>query len=133
MSATHTSSPGQGPRFECQVRTAFVPERSTTPEGPYAFSYTITIRNTGDAAGQLVARRWLISEAGRVVKEVRGLAVVGHQPLLQPGEHFEYTSWVQIDTPTGRMEGTFYCMSEDAYPFEVAVPAFDLIYPGLLH
>ena len=95
--------------------------------------YTIVITNTGDTTAQWISRTWHINDANGVHEKVRGLGVVGHQPLIQPGEQFEYTSWVQIDTPTGRMEGTFYCMSEDAFPFETPVPAFDLIFPGLLH
>ena len=66
-------------------------------------------------------------------EEVRGLAVVGHQPLLKPGETFEYTSWTRIDTPHGSMRGTYFCMTEDARPFEAPVPEFQLVFPGLLH
>jgi len=64
---------------------------------------------------------------------VRGLAVVGHQPVLKPGEHFEYTSWTRLDTSHGTMRGTFFCMTEDAHAFEAAVPEFALVYPGALH
>jgi ApaG protein len=64
---------------------------------------------------------------------VRGLAVVGHQPLLKPGEQFEYTSWTRIATPHGQMRGTFFCMTEDATPFETVVLPFELVFPGLLH
>ncbi len=64
---------------------------------------------------------------------MRGLAVVGQQPVLKPGEHFEYTSWTRIDTPHGTMRGTFFCMTEDAHPFEADIPAFELVFPGLLH
>ena len=62
----------------------------------------------------------------------RGLAVVGHQPLLEPGEQFEYTSWARIATPHGSMRGVFFCMTQDARPFEAEVPEFQLVYPGLL-
>jgi len=64
---------------------------------------------------------------------VRGLAVVGQQPLLQPGEQFEYTSWTRIGAPRGSMRGTYFCMTEDAQPFEAPVPEFQLVFPGLLH
>jgi ApaG protein len=87
----------------------------------------------GDQAGQVIARQWLISEADGRTQEVRGLAVVGHQPLLQPGEQFEYSSWVQVETPVASMRGTYFCMSDDAHPFEADIPAFDLVYPGMLH
>ncbi|MFO1294268.1 MAG: Co2+/Mg2+ efflux protein ApaG [Rubrivivax sp.] len=121
------------PEFSCQVRVEFLPERSRHPEGPYAFAYTVTVKNSGDIAAQLVARHWVITDAEGRVEEVRGLAVVGHQPLLAPGEEFEYTSWTRLDTPYGRMRGTYLCMSEDARPFEAVVPEFELVFPGLLH
>ena len=65
--------------------------------------------------------------------EVRGLAVVGHQPLLKPGESFEYTSWTRIATPHGAMQGTFFCMTEDAHPFDAPIEPFTLARPGALH
>ena len=67
------------------------------------------------------------------MEEVRGLAVVGHQPLLKPGESFEYTSWTRLATPHGTMQGTFFCMTEDAYPFDAPVEAFTLARAGALH
>lgn len=121
------------PEFQCDVRVQYLPEQSQPPDGPYAFAYTVTIRNTGDVTGQLVARHWTITDAHGHGEEVRGLAVVGHQPVLKPGEQFEYTSWTRIATPHGQMSGTYYCMTEDAHPFEAAVPAFQLVFPGLLH
>ncbi len=120
-------------RFECSVRVQYLPERSEPPDGPYAFAYTVTVKNSGDIAAQLVARHWVITDAEGRVEEVRGLAVVGHQPLLAPGEAFEYTSWTRIATPHGRMQGTYFCMTEDAHPFEAPVPAFELVSPSLLH
>jgi len=121
------------PEFSCTVQVQFLPEHSEDPDGPYAFAYTVTIRNTGDVTAQLVARRWLVSDAEGQVQDVRGLAVVGRQPLLKPGESFEYTSWTRIATPHGSMQGTFYCMTEDAEAFEAPVAAFALSQPGLLH
>ena len=94
---------------------------------------TITVRNTGDVTAQLVARRWLVSDALGNVEEVRGLAVVGHQPVLKPGESFEYTSWTRLPTPQGSMEGTFFCMTEDAHSFETPVPTFALVRSQALH
>jgi ApaG protein len=120
-------------KFDCSVRVQYLPDQSRPPEGPFAFSYTVTIRNTGEVTAQLVARHWVVTDADGHVENVRGLAVVGHQPLLKPGEEFEYTSWTRIATPQGSMEGTFFCMTEDAYPFDAPVPAFDLVFPGLLH
>jgi len=122
-----------GPEFTCSVSVQYLAEQSSPPDGPFAFAYTVNIRNSGDVAAQLVARRWLVSDADGHVEEVRGLAVVGHQPLLKPGETFEYTSWTRIATAHGQMRGTFFCMSEDARAFDAAVPEFELVFPGLLH
>jgi ApaG protein len=121
------------PEFSTQVQVNYLSEQSSPPDGPFGFAYTVTITNTGDVAAQLVARRWLISDAHGREEEVRGLAVVGHQPLLKPGESFEYTSWVPLRTPMGTMRGTFYCMTEDAQAFEASVETFTLAQPGALH
>ena len=121
------------PELTCQVRVQYLPEQSQPPEGPFAFAYTVTIRNTGDITAQLVARHWIVTNAQGDREDVRGLAVVGHQPLLKPGESFEYSSWTRIDTPVGQMRGTFFCMTEEAHPFEANVAEFALVYPGALH
>ncbi|MFY8082375.1 MAG: Co2+/Mg2+ efflux protein ApaG [Rubrivivax sp.] len=121
------------PEFSSSVRVQYLPDRSQPPEGPFAFAYTVTIRNTGDCTAQLVARQWLVTDAHGHTQEVRGLAVVGQQPVLQPGEVFEYSSWTQLPTPQGSMRGTFFCMTEDARAFESPVVAFDLVSPGSLH
>lgn len=111
----------------------YIAEQSHPPDGPFAFAYTVTIRNTGDITAQLVARHWIVTDADGNGEDVRGLAVVGHQPLLKPGENFEYTSGTRIPTPHGSMKGTFFCMTEDAHPFEAAIPEFQLVFPGMLH
>jgi ApaG protein len=121
------------PEFTCDVRVQYLPDQSHPPEGPFAFAYTVTIRNTGSITGQLIARHWVVTNADGQQDNVRGLAVVGHQPLLKPGEQFEYSSWTRIDTPHGQMQGTFFCMTEDAHPFEALVPEFILVSPGALH
>jgi ApaG protein len=92
----------------------------------------VSIRNSGKVTAQLVGRHWVITDAHGHVEEVRGLAVVGHQPLLRPGESFEYTSGTRIDTPHGQMHGTYFCITEDAHWFEAPVPEFQLVFPGLL-
>ena len=121
------------PEFTCEVRVQYLPEQSHPTEGPYAFAYTVTIRNTGSIDAQLVARHWVVTNANGEQEAVRGLALVGHQPLLKPGETFEQTSWTRIDTPQGHMRCTFFCMTELAHPFEAAVPEFVLVSPGALH
>lgn len=119
------------PEFRCTVRLQHLPEQSV--DGHQAFAYTIRIANTGDVVAQLIARHWVITDANGQVEEVRGLAVVGKQPLLAPGESFEYTSWTRIPTSQGTMRGTFFCMTEDARLFEADVPEFVLALPQQLH
>ena len=121
------------PEFTCAVAVRHLPEQSNTEAGQYAFAYTVTIRNSGDITGQLIARHWIINDSNGHVEEVRGLAVVGHQPILKPGESFEYTSWTRLATPQGTMRGTFFCMTEDARPFDAPVPEFLLADRSTLH
>jgi ApaG protein len=121
------------PAFSCSVRVEYLADQSRPPTGPFAFAYTVSVRNSGDITAQLIARHWVVVDAQGGREDVRGLAVVGHQPVLKPGEQFEYTSWTRIPTTHGQMRGTFYCMTEDAHSFEAAVPEFALVYPGVLH
>ena len=121
------------PQFTSTVSVRHLPEQSDAQNGQHAFAYTVTIRNSGDVTGQLIARHWVITDTNGQIQEVRGLAVVGHQPLLKPGESFEYTSWTRLETPQGTMRGTFYCMTEDAEPFDATVPEFGLTLPSSLH
>ena len=119
--------------FQVEVHPQYLPEQSDPDASLYVFAYTITITNTGTIPAQLISRTWNVNDADGLHEKIRGLGVVGHQPLLKPGEEFEYTSWTRIDTPQGQMEGTFFCMTEDAHPFDAPVPAFALVYPGALH
>ena len=116
-----------------QVRTRYLSEQSEPEQGSYAFAYTITIRNTGDVPSQLISRHWVITDADEQVQEVNGLGVVGHQPLLPPGESFEYTSWATIKTPVGTMRGEYFCVAEDGHRFEAPIPEFALVMPRMLH
>ena len=119
--------------FTSTVVVRHLPEQSDAQTGEHAFAYTVTIRNTGDIAAQLIARQWIITDANGHSDEVRGLAVIGHQPLLKPGESFEYTSWTRLATPHGTMRGTFFCMTEDAQPFDAPVGEFGLTLASALH
>ena len=121
------------PELTCSVKVSYLVEQSQPSAGVFAFAYTITIVNSGDITSQLMARHWVITDAQGRTDEVRGLAVVGHQPLLKPGERFEYTSWTRIATPQGTMRGTFFCMTEEAHPFDAPVPEFMLARPEQLH
>ena len=86
--------------FQVDVVPQFLPEQSSPEEGVYSFAYTITITNNGEIPAQLIARHWIITNALGQVEEVKGLGVVGHQPLLKPGEAFEYTSGCRLRTAT---------------------------------
>jgi ApaG protein len=121
------------PEFTSSVAVQPLPEQSDPSAGRYAFAYTVTIRNTGDTTAQLIGRHWIITDADGHTEEVRGLAVVGHQPLLKAGEQFEYTSWTRIATPHGTMRGTFFCMTDEAQPFDAPVPEFGLTTASALH
>ena len=115
------------------VKSAFRPDRSDPAQRRWLFTYTVRIANVGEAPAKLVARHWIITDADGHVDEVRGLAVVGHQPVLKPGEQFEYTSWTRLGTPNGTMRGTFFCMTEDARPFDTPIAEFGLTRASSLH
>jgi ApaG protein len=97
------------------------------------FAYTITLRNTGSVAAQLISRHWVITDAEGLVQEVRGLGVVGAQPLLQPGESYEYTSGASIATAVGTMKGSYQMVASDGTRFEAQIPEFTLSVPRVLH
>ena len=121
------------PEFTCSVVVKPLAEHTDAKAQQYAFAYTVTIRNTGNVTAQLIARHWVITDGQDHTEEVRGLAVVGHQPVLKPGEEFEYSSWTRIGTPHGTMRGTFFCMTEDAHPFDAPVTEFGLALASSLH
>ena len=115
------------------AQTQYLPEQSDESGGRYVFAYTITIRNAGSLAAQLISRHWIITDSQGLVQEVRGLGVVGAQPLLQPGESFEYTSGTSITTPVGTMRGSYQMLAADGSRFEAAIPEFTLSVPRVLH
>ncbi len=122
-------------RYEVTVttQTQFIPDQSDAANGRHVFAYTITIRNTGSMPAQLISRHWIITDANGEQQEVRGLGVVGAQPLLKPGEHFEYTSGTAIATAVGTMHGSYHMVAEDGTQFEAAIPEFTLAAPRVLH
>jgi ApaG protein len=111
-------------QFRVEVQPAFLPEESDPSQGVFSFSYTITITNTGEVAAQLVARYWTITDAAGQIEQVKGLGVVGHQPLLQPGQSFQYTSGCRLRTPSGSMHGNYFCVAEDGERFEAEIAPF---------
>lgn len=115
------------------ARTAFIPDQSDMQSGRYVFAYTITITNTGTVPAQLVSRHWIITDSNNQVQEVRGLGVIGEQPLLRPSESFEYTSGTAIATPVGTMHGSYQMVAEDGVRFDAPIPEFTLSMPRVLH
>jgi ApaG protein len=119
--------------FSISVRPQYLVEHSNPDEQHYVFAYTVTIRNTGEHAAQLVSRHWIITDANNDVEEVRGEGVVGEQPVLKPGEAFEYTSGCPLPTPVGSMRGSYQCVADDGTAFEAPIPEFVLSMPRTLH
>lgn len=117
-------------QFTCEVEPQYLPEQTSAQEHSYAFAYTITITNAGEVAAQLISRHWVITDAHGHTEEVKGLGVVGNQPLLQPGESFQYTSGTRLGTPSGTMHGSFFCVAEDGERFDCPVVAFELLADG---
>lgn len=112
--------------FSVEVEPEALPQQTDPAKSVYAFAYTVTVRNTGSVTAQLIARHWHICDAQGHTEEFKGLGVVGHQPLLKPGEAFQYSSGCRLRTPTGSMHGSFFCVAEDGERFEAQVPMFVL-------
>jgi ApaG protein len=114
-------------------KAIYVEDQSDPSKSQYVFAYTITISNTGTVPAQLVSRHWIITDANGKVLEVKGLGVVGQQPLLKPGESFEYTSGTHLETAVGTMHGTYQMIAEDGKAFDAPIPSFTLSVPRVLH
>jgi len=121
--------------YECSVtvEVVFNPEQSDIARNRYAFEYHVKITNTGTIAAQLISRHWIITEASGAKQEVKGLGVVGAQPLLQPSESFEYSSGTLISMPMGEMQGTYQMVAEDGKRFDAIIQPFTLSMPRVLH
>ena len=115
------------------VRSQYIPEKSSASARQFAYAYTVNIANRGDVAAQLESRHWIITDADGDVQEVRGEGVVGAQPVLQPGEEFEYTSWCMIATPSGSMRGSYQMVTADGERFDAEIAPFKLTQASLLN
>lgn len=122
-------------KYEITVtpRVDYLPEQSDESAQRYVFAYTITITNTGSIPAQLISRHWIITDSDNHVQEVKGLGVVGEQPLIKPGESYEYTSGSAINTPVGTMKGSYQMVAEDGVKFDATIPEFVLSVPRVLH
>ena len=116
-------------QIEVIVEPNFLPERSSAEDGRFFWAYTIVIVNSGPETVQLKTRHWIITDGTGRSQEVRGEGVVGEQPVLEPGERFEYTSGVPLQTPSGFMTGSYQMVTENGEPFEIDIPAFSLDSP----
>jgi ApaG protein len=112
--------------IEVMVTPRFLSERSSPESGYFFWAYTINLTNLGEETVQLKTRHWRITDAAGRLQEVKGAGVVGEQPVLRPGESFEYTSGVPLPTPSGFMTGSDGMVTEAGEPFDIAIPAFSL-------
>jgi ApaG protein len=115
------------------VEPQYVADQSSPRAKRYVFAYTVRIHNEGMEAAQLRSRHWIITDADGRVEEVRGPGVVGQQPHLKPGEHFEYTSGCVLQTPRGQMRGTYQMVREGGVTFDATIAPFDLALPYSLN
>ena len=119
--------------FSVSPKVTFLADQSDPDKNHFVFAYTITVTNTGSVAAQLVIRHWIITDAEHRVQEVKGQGVVGQQPVLKPGESFEYTSGTSIPTAVGTMRGSYRMVAEDGLAFDVPIAPFTLSIPRTLH
>lgn len=113
-------------QFTVEARPQYIAEQSAPQQAVYSFAYTVTVHNTGEVAAQLISRHWVITDGNGHTEEVKGLGVVGQQPMLRPGESFQYSSGCRLRTASGAMRGSYFCVAEDGERFEVEIPAFIL-------
>jgi ApaG protein len=116
-----------------QVKASFLPERSSPKDDQYLFAYHITISNVGSETAQLISRHWIITDADGQTQEVEGPGVVGEQPVLMPGDQFEYTSFCPLPTSVGTMHGTYTMATPGGDAFEARIAPFTLAVPYALH
>src|SRR5713226_6370730 len=115
------------------VKSQYLQERSSPASGQYAFAYTVRIANEGSETAQLRSRHWIITDGDGKVQEVRGDGVVGAQPVLRPGQQFEYTSWCVLPTPHGSMHGSYQMVRENGDEFDAQIAPFPLALPYSLN
>lgn len=120
-------------RIDITARVNYLAEQSDEDDDRYVFAYTITLTNNSDTAVQLISRHWIITDSAHKVQEVRGKGVVGEQPVLKPGQSFEYSSGTVLATQVGTMKGRYQMVAEDGTEFEAPIPMFVLSVPRVLH
>jgi ApaG protein len=116
-----------------EVESQYLPERSSPERGHYFFAYRVRISNLGEERVQLLGRRWVITHGDGEVQRVEGAGVVGEQPVLEPGQSFEYTSFCPLPTSTGTMHGSYRMISASLTRFDVEIAPFSLAVPTALN
>jgi len=112
------------------VEPTYLESRSSPKASQYFWAYRVIIENQGNETVQLLSRHWMISNARGELTEVKGPGVVGEQPVLKPGESFEYTSGAPLDTPSGMMGGAYQMETESGEHFDIEIPTFSLDRPN---
>ncbi len=121
------------PDIEVTVETEYLPHQSNPEKEQYAFAYHITLSNAGHIDVQLISRHWIIINGNGVRREVKGMGVVGEQPLISPGEKYQYSSGAVLDTMVGTMQGSYHMQAENGQGFEVEIPVFSLAVPNAVN
>ncbi len=120
-------------KIDVEVQPSYIAEQSDPVNNHYVFSYTVTIKNSGETAATLLTRHWIITDGDGNVQEVKGDGVIGQQPRLLPGENFRYTSGTFMSTPFGTMHGSYQMITDNGIHFDAIIPAFTLTVPNTLH
>ncbi|HKI98585.1 MAG TPA: Co2+/Mg2+ efflux protein ApaG [bacterium] len=118
---------------QVDVEAFYLDDQSQPTERQYAFAYRVHLKNVGEVRVQLLSRHWIITDSTGTVRHVKGPGVVGEQPVLEPGEEFEYVSGSQLESPMGTMEGTYQMISSAGEEFDIRIPLFTLSVPGTLN
>jgi ApaG protein len=113
-------------QFKIEVTPTYLSSSEEAGQSLYLFAYSVTVTNTGEVPAQLISRHWIINDAQGHSEEIKGLGVIGQQPLLNPGESFQYASGSRLRTAQGTMHGSFFFVAADGHRFDVPVPLFVL-------
>ena len=119
--------------IQVTVSTQYIEKESNPEAGRFIFSYTMTITNEGDIAAKLLSRHWIITDASNRIQEVKGKGVVGQQPLIKPGESYQYSSGTMLETPVGSMQGSYQMIADDDHHFDAIIEPFSLALPRMLN
>jgi len=120
-------------RIQVTVKVKYMEEQSDEVENRFVFAYTITVSNEGEQTVKLLRRHWIITDSNNHIQEVKGKGVVGEQPVIHPGQSFEYTSGTVLATQVGTMSGSYQMALDDGAEFSVNIPQFVLSVPRVLH